>query len=111
MRAYDARCAVTGCTVTEVLEAAHLQRYRGTHTNRVTNGLLLRADIHTLLDYKLWAPNPDTRAVAISKRLAGTQYNELSGCRIAEPVSPEERPLASALEKVWREFLNAEAAR
>ena len=76
-------CAVTGCTVTRVLEAAHLRPYRGKHTNHVTNGLLLRADIHTLLDYELLAPEPETRAVVISKLLVSTQYEELSGRKIA----------------------------
>lgn len=72
-------------------------------------GLLLRADIHTLLDYKLLAPDPETRAIVISKRLADTQYDELSGRRIAEPVHPDQRPTNSALAKVWREFRQAEA--
>lgn len=93
--------------MTQVLEAAHLQPYRGQHTNAVTNGLLLRADMHTLLDYKLWAPDPVTRTVVISKSLVGTEYNELFGKKIAEPVNPEERPAASVLEKVWKEFTQA----
>lgn len=111
MVAYGGRCAVTSCDVLPVLEAAHLHPYRGLHTNHVTNGLLLRADIHTLLDCKYLAPDPDTRAIVISKRLAGTQYDELSGVRIAEPVNPEQRPTASALEKVWQEFCRAEDGR
>jgi hypothetical protein len=111
IQAYRGQCAVTGCTVTPVLEAAHLIPYRGTHTNLVSNGLLLRADIHTLLDYKLLAPDPGTRAIVISKLLAGTQYGELSGRRIAEPIATAQRPSDSALEKVWQEFLRAEEAR
>lgn len=109
--AYRGRCAVTGCTVIPVLEAAHLRPYRGLHTNRVTNGLLLRADIHTLLDYKYLAADPETRAIVISKRLVGTQYNELSGRTIAEPISPAQRPTGSVLERVWQEFRQAEAER
>jgi Restriction endonuclease AspBHI N-terminal/HNH endonuclease len=111
IRAYRGQCAVTGCTVIPVLEAAHLRPYRGTHTNLVTNGLLLRADIHTLLDYKLLAPEPETRAIAISKRLSGTQYDEFSGTRIAEPATAAQRPTDSVLEKVWREFRQAEEKR
>lgn len=33
-----------------VLEAAHVTPYLGPETNDITNGLLLRADLHTLLD-------------------------------------------------------------
>ena len=108
IRAYRGQCAVTGCTVIPVLEAAHLRPYRGAHTNLVTNGLLLRADIHTLLDYKLLAPEPETRAIVISKRLSGTQYDEFSGRRIAEPIAAIERPTDSVLERVWRDFRQAE---
>ena len=111
IRAYRGQCAVTGCTVLPVLEAAHLCPYRGKHTNHVTNGLLLRADIHTLLDYKLLAPEPDTRAIVISGLLAGTQYDEFSDRRIAEPVIAAQRPAGPVLEKVWQEFRQAEEER
>lgn len=50
MDAYERRCAITGCEIEDTLQAAHISPYRGDHTNHVTNGLLLRADIHTLFD-------------------------------------------------------------
>lgn len=53
MDAYEQCCAVTGCKIDEILEAAHIIPYRGEHTNDVTNGLLLRADIHNLFDLGL----------------------------------------------------------
>lgn len=109
--AYDGRCAVTRCDVIYVLEAAHLHPYRGLHTNVVTNGLLLRADIHTLLDYKLWAPDPATRVISVSKSLVDTPYGELSGKAISEPISPAYRPGTSVLERVWEEFRAAEGRR
>jgi hypothetical protein len=43
-------CLVTGCDAEGVLEAAHIQPYRGAGTFLESNGLLLRADIHTLFD-------------------------------------------------------------
>ena len=43
---------------------------RGPDSNTVTNGLLLRADIHTLLDLRVLASDPATRAIVISKLLA-----------------------------------------
>jgi hypothetical protein len=43
--AYEGRCAVTGCNAAEALEAAHIRAYRGREFNKVSNGLLLRADI------------------------------------------------------------------
>src|ERR1700722_13605652 len=50
LEAYGSRCAISGCGALEVLEAAHICPYQGSATNHVTNGLLLRADIHTLFD-------------------------------------------------------------
>lgn len=50
LETYGRKCAITGCEVEDVLEAAHIVPYQGPQTNDVTNGLLLRADIHTLFD-------------------------------------------------------------
>jgi hypothetical protein len=46
--AYSGRCAISGCPVAPLLEAAHITSYLGPDTNSITNGLLLRADLHTL---------------------------------------------------------------
>ncbi|MFN3458045.1 MAG: HNH endonuclease [Novosphingobium sp.] len=50
LQAYGGKCAITGCEIEDILEAAHISPYKGTQTDDVTNGLLLRADIHTLFD-------------------------------------------------------------
>ena len=106
--AYKGRCAVTGCNAQQVLEAAHLRPYRGPAWNVVTNGLLLRADIHSLLDQQLLAPEPDSRAIRISKHLMGTPYEELSGRPLADPVAPSQRPAVNVLQTVWQNFQLAE---
>ena len=41
--AYDRRCAVIGFDAVETLQAAHIDPYRGAATNKVSNGILLRA--------------------------------------------------------------------
>jgi putative restriction endonuclease len=102
--AYRGRCAITDCEATYVLEAAHLRPYLGPQTNTVNNGLLLRADIHTLLDLRLLAVEPDTRFVRLSRRLKGTQYEAFSGRPVADPVQVSQRPVRESLEFVWREF-------
>ncbi len=56
--AYDGRCAVTDCDAVSALEAAHITPYLGPESNHVTNGLSLRADIHTLLDLNLIGIDP-----------------------------------------------------
>ncbi|MEZ0198617.1 HNH endonuclease, partial [Pseudomonas qingdaonensis] len=50
LTAYEGRCTITDCKVTQVLEAAHITPYLGPKTNNISNGLLLRSDLHTLWD-------------------------------------------------------------
>jgi predicted restriction endonuclease len=104
MKAYSGRCAVTGYDAQAALEAAHLRPYRGPKSNTVSNGLLLRTDIHTLLDLQLLSFNPETREVVISKRLSGTQYQSLSGVLLTEPLPKSHRPSKDVLDELWREF-------
>lgn len=96
LEAYGGRCAITGSNATAVLEAAHILPYRGDHTNQVDNGLLLRADIHTLFDLGLlWVTN--TMRVAISPTLRGTDYERLAGQEMRMPELPAYHPNAAHL--------------
>ena len=45
MRDYQGRCAVTGCDVPELLDAAHLMPWRVGD-----EGILLRVDLHRMID-------------------------------------------------------------
>ena len=62
---YGDRCLVTGCTTLAVLEAAHIGTHEGKDDHRPENGLLLRADIHTLFDLDLLGINPTTLAIEL----------------------------------------------
>lgn len=109
MVAYSRRCAVTGCDAEEALEAAHIRPYRGPASNTVNNGLLLRADIHTLFDLDYLAIDPQTRGVRVSQRLGGTYYQAFDGAPIAEPASESQRPSEQALYERWNRFRDLEA--
>lgn len=91
LEAYNERCAITGCNAVAVLEAAHILPYRGEHTHRVDNGLLLRSDLHTLFDLGLVWIN-DKNEVAIADTLRGSDYEVLAGQALRLPVQPEHRP-------------------
>jgi hypothetical protein len=97
MKAYEGKCAVTSCAIEPLLEAAHIHPYLGPKTNHVTNGMLLRADIHTLFDLGLLAISADHRLLG-SDRLLGTEYEVLIGKVIAMPEKADVRPSAKALE-------------
>ena len=99
--AYGGRCAITGCPVTALLEAAHVTPYLGPDTNSITNGLLLRADLHTLWDLGLIAVEPGKRTVWVSPKVNDSTYQVLSGRLLAEPAHPSQRPVFSALQQQW----------
>lgn len=99
LRAYGARCAISGCDVLEVLEAAHIRPFRGPHTNHIQNGLLLRADLHTLFDLGLIGVDTQTWKVLVSTRLRGTAYASLEGQLVRLPVLPSERPDTKVLQE------------
>ena len=97
--AYGGRCVITGCDATEALEAAHISPYQGEHSHHPQNGLLLRADLHSLFDLGLIAINPATMKVIISKRLLGSQYKHHDGQVIKEPTEPILGPSFEALKE------------
>jgi predicted restriction endonuclease len=82
LTAYGGRCAVTGDGPLDVLEAAHIEPYATSGLNHHTNGLLLRADIHTLFDLDLIRINPDTLRVETTAGLNGTSYSSLAGTEL-----------------------------
>jgi HNH endonuclease len=82
---YGGKCTITGCDAKEALEAAHIIPYRLDQNNDPENGLLLRADIHTLFDLGLLAINDSDMSVILSKELNGTVYENLHGRRLRLP--------------------------
>lgn len=97
--AYDRRCSVTGCDAEPALEGAHILPYRGDHSNSVTNGLLLRADIHTLFDQGLLAVDPERLVVELAPSLHGTAYGALHGTALRVPASDHLRPNREAIRR------------
>lgn len=79
LRNFDRRCAITGCDVVPVLEAAHIVPYLGAHTNAEDNALLLRADLHTLFDQHLMSISPISLAVELDDSLKTSLYADLIG--------------------------------
>jgi len=95
--AYKASCAITSYDAIQALEAAHILPYRGSYTNHVCNGLLLRADIHSLFDQGLVAVDPRNMNVLLSPKLSGTKYEELEGCYLNAPSNETFKPSEKAI--------------
>jgi hypothetical protein len=102
--AYDGQCAITKCRTQWVLEAAHIVPYRGLKTNAVSNGLLLRADVHTLFDLALVAIEPTKVVVKVSKLLEGSIYEKLDGRSPVLPAKTTLHPSQAALKHHYEMF-------
>jgi putative restriction endonuclease len=105
LTAYDGQCPISGCDVEPAIEAAHILPYQGTQTNHITNGLPLRADIHTLFDLHLLSVQPDTHEVVIAPKLIETCYQEFAGRKLTLPKDEFLFPSKEALEKHYENFL------
>jgi putative restriction endonuclease len=99
LTAYNRRCAITGCSVESVLEAAHIVPYKGEITNHLGNGLLLRADFHTLFDLRLIAIDEVKMRLLVSPKLNGTGYDNYRGKKVRIPKEESSRPSREALEQ------------
>lgn len=102
---FDGKCAITGCAVGLALQAAHIVPYRKNNRVDVTNGLLLRADIHTLFDLFLVSVSPEDMRVHVSSQLADTEYMELNGRQIVLNARAIKKPSRLALQWHFEQFV------
>lgn len=98
LAAYGETCAISGCDVAEILEAAHIHPYKGEQTHSVSNGLLLRADLHTLFDLGLIVVEVQTLRVKIAPMLQHSEYARWHDSILRSPKLPAQTPSAEALE-------------
>lgn len=98
LAAYGGRCAVTGCDAVGALEAAHIVPYAQESNMDVTNGILLRADIHTLFDLFLLSVDPETGHVYVAPE-ARSAYGDLHGKPLALPDSFNALPEPARLKR------------
>jgi hypothetical protein len=107
--AYEGKCAVTGCTAKQALEAAHILPYSGDKSDHVTNGILVRSDIHTLFDLDLIGIHPTKHTIVLARAIRGTSYDDFAGDKTFLPTDTGKRPNAEALKRRWREFATGTA--
>ena len=101
LEAYGEQCAFSSYSPKEALEAAHIIPYCGADSDHITNGLLLRADIHTLFDQGLISidvSNPDNWAVILSPTLMASSYSYLNGKTVRLPQNTKLRPNLKAIQ-------------
>lgn len=100
--AYERRCAVTNERTLPVLDAAHIKPYADAGPHDLSNGLLLRKDLHALFDagYVTVTPALELR---VSRRIReefenGRDYYALDRRSIRQPLPPAPPPSVEYLE-------------
>lgn len=96
MEAYGSRCVITRCSEPEALEAAHIRSVRRKGRHSVRNGLLLRADIHTLFDRGLIVIDDDY-TVRVHHEVTAQTYRNLDGTRLTDLEANAVRPTKKKL--------------
>ncbi|WP_199240315.1 HNH endonuclease signature motif containing protein [Kribbella orskensis] len=76
----------------------------GAHTNTVGNGLLLRADLHTLFDFFELTVDASSRRVQLSAALKKSRYREYDQIRILPRNRRTAAPTPDALTSHNHEF-------
>ncbi|ENZ4205842.1 MULTISPECIES: HNH endonuclease [Providencia] len=101
--AYEGKCAVTGCSIQELLEAAHINPFSksGSQGDIVNNGILLRADIHTLFDLGLLKINSNYEVEISDDLNIDPVYSVLHGSIINLPKDKSDRPSIEELRKKY----------
>jgi hypothetical protein len=103
LRRYGPSCMITGCQLLEIVEAAHIWPYRGDEDNHPENGLLLRADLHTLFDLDLLGINPNDMGVWLHPEARDAGYNHLEGLQLR--LHGKSAPAAPSLAARWTSFV------
>jgi len=94
--AYERACAVTQEHSLPALEAAHIKPFAEEGPHALSNGLLLRSDLHRLFDRGYVTVTPEYK-LEVSRQLKdhfqnGRSYYPLHGTDIAVPRSISQRP-------------------
>lgn len=98
---YGASCGVSGCTVRDAIDAAHILGVGDRGADDPANGLALRADLHRMFDNNLMAINPENGRVRFAADCRA-DYKPLEGKRVR---LPSKGPSLNSFSTRWRVFL------
>lgn len=102
IEAYDRQCALSAGRVLPALEAAHIRPYARGGDHEISNGILLRKDIHSVFDAG-YATFDEKGRFFVSDKVRtvfnnGNEYRKLHGTPLVSPLSPSHQPDPTALE-------------
>ena len=111
--AYNYRCAISRERTLAVLQAAHIRPYAEGGSHELSNGLLLRSDLHTLFDQHYLTIDPNKKTLIVSRRIReqfenGRDYYALNGRELLEPADCLSLPSAENLSYHFARFSTLE---
>lgn len=100
MAIFGNMCIVSNCNIPEALQAAHIVTKKGHDLNKISNGLILRSDIHLLFDADLMSIDPRDFVVSFDERCT-KYYSDFHGKSIYENLQnhPNLKALSEKLKK------------
>lgn len=87
LKSFSSKCCISNCDVESVLEAAHITPHAEQADYDISNGLLLRADLHTLYDLNLLGIDEGGK-VHITGALCSSEYFKYHNKKISTNITP-----------------------
>lgn len=111
--AYNYRCAISRERTLPVLQAAHIRPYAEGGSHELSNGLLLRSDLHTLFDQHYLTIDPNKKTLIVSRRIReqfenGRDYYALDDRALLQPVDSLSLPSTENLAYHFARFSELE---
>jgi len=112
--AYNYRCAISRERTIPVLQAAHIRPYAEGGSHELSNGLLLRSDLHTLFDQHYLTIHPNKKTLIVSRRIReqfenGRDYYALNDRPLLQPAHEVALPSLASLAYHYERFAEKEA--
>jgi|GEM_PF-5630605 len=103
---WDGRCAISGVSDEQVLEAAHLRPHAEDGAMSPRNSIVLRVDLHRLFDAGMMAVHPQSLKVQFGKGI--TCYDDLANVTVD---LPDDGPSQEDFEDRWAAFTQRRPSR
>ncbi len=98
------KCIITGTHCLDELEAAHIIPYKeDKHNFFVSNGLLLKSNIHNTFDKYKWAINPDTFMIEVKNNIDVGEIKKYEGIKVE--LNYTDLLLVNNLKKRYQDYL------
>ena len=105
MAAYGYRCAISRCAVADVLEAAHVKPHANFGKYELSNGILMRSDLHTLFDLNLLEIEPATLKIVLDETVRSSQqYADFHGKKMDQPKKIASQTNRVYLRQRWKSY-------